>query len=74
MEEMIFNYLMRFSDSNYLNYAKTDDYFSIGGICSVGVLKNVLMMLDIQNEYEVFIETERVGSQLIYSVAGTKIK
>ena len=74
MEDYIFNYLIKVSNSNFLNYAKTDDHYSISGITSLYLLKEILTMLSIQDEYEVFVETQRSGEILIYSIAGTKKK
>ena len=72
MEEYIFNYLVKVSNDYFLNYIKTNDYYSIGGITSLGLLKDVLTVLSIQNKYEVFIETERINGVVTYTIAGTK--
>ena len=72
MEEYIFNYLVKVSNDYYLNYVKTSDYYSIGGITSLSLLKDVLTVLSIQNKYEVFIETERKNGVITYTIAGTK--
>lgn len=72
MEEFIFNYLLRVSNDNYLNCIRTDNYYSISGITSLSLLKDVLSVLSIQNKYEVFIETDRIDGVITYTIAGTK--
>ena len=70
---VVFEKLKRFCERNGYNYGKTEDHYIVGGINNIYGLMYVLDYLNIQNKYEVFIETERINDEIIYSVAGEKI-
>lgn len=74
MVNRIFDCLTKISDEYYLNYVKTNDYYSISGIKTPYILKDIITLLSFQNEFEVFIETERnvKDDTIFYSISGVR--
>jgi len=72
LTEYAFLKIKQFVEPFGCDFGYTRSFFTIGQIKSLYVLRNILDLLEIQNKYEVFIETERIQDELYYSIAGCR--
>lgn len=74
LTEYVFLKIKEFCDFADCDFGYTHSHFIIGRIKTMYELRSIIELLQIQNKYEVFIETERVQDEIMYSIAGCRIK
>ncbi len=69
----IFGKLQKLCASCNFDFAYTKDHFSVGRINNSYLLKEVLTLLNVQSDYEIFVETQRIDNDIYYFVSGERI-
>lgn len=70
--DLVFKQIMKLCDIAGCDYGRTEDYFTISRIPSLYTLKNIIEYLEVQNEYEVFVEAQRIDEEIYYFVSGER--
>lgn len=73
LTKFIFEKISDLAEKVNCDFAFTKEYYSISRISGIYTLRHFLELLDVQKDYEIFVESERHGDEILYYIAGGKI-
>lgn len=72
LTKIIFKQIEKECANDGFDFGLTETHYGIGRIDSLVLLESLIGLLNLQNDYEVFIETQRIDDEIKYYVSGER--